>query len=208
MSVSIRVPAAQAAPRRKRRAKVDPSTFEARLDPGFSAEVAAEIPGGERLLSCIQCGTCSGACPLSVFMDRTPRRLMEMIRAGARDEVLASSTIWVCASCYACTVACPKEIPITEIMHGLRRMAFEGRTYPKRFTNPVMTRELVAMAEDRGRSTESWIAMKSYIRTDPAQLPKHALVGWRLMRRGRMGFRRDSIRDRRQLKEMLEAVGS
>jgi L-lactate utilization protein LutB len=207
MSDPMRVPAGPTASRRGRRATVAPPRFEARLDPGFAAEVATEVPGGERLLGCIQCGTCSGVCPLSMFMDRTPRRLMEMIRAGARDEVLASSTIWVCASCYACTVACPKQIPITEIMHGLRRMAFEGRTYPKRFTNPVMTRELVAMAEDRGRSTESWIATKSYIRTDPVQLPKHALVGWRLFRRGRMSLRRESIRQRKELREMLEAVG-
>jgi hypothetical protein len=71
-----------------------------------------------------------------------------------------------------------------------------------------MTRELVAMAEDRGRSTESWIAMKSYLRTDPRQLLKHALVGLRLMRRGRMGFKRESMRDPAQLKEMLEAVES
>jgi heterodisulfide reductase subunit C len=183
-----------------------PSRFEADLDPTFTGEVIAEVDGGERLLACIQCGTCAGACPLSMFMDRTPRRLIEMVRAGARDEVLGSSAIWVCASCYACTVQCPKQIPITEIIHGLRRMAFQQGTYPKRLTNPVMTRELVAMAEDRGRSTESWVAVRSYLRTDPMQLPKHARVGMRLMRHGRMSFKRESMRDRAGLRKMLEAV--
>jgi heterodisulfide reductase subunit C len=177
------------------------------LDPAFTSEVISRVDDGERLLGCLQCGTCSGACPLSMFMDRTPRRLMELIRAGARDEVLASSTIWVCASCYACTIECPKQIPITGIMHGLRTMAYESETYPKRFTNPVMMRELVRMATSRGRSTESWIAMRSYLRTDPMQLPKHARVGWRLMRRGRMGFKRESMREPEQLTKMLEAVG-
>lgn len=183
-----------------------PALFEADLDPTFRGDVIAEVEGGERLLACIQCGTCAGACPLSMFMDRTPRRLIEMIRAGDRDEVLGSSAIWVCASCYACTVQCPKQIPITEIIHGLRRMAFRQGTYPKWLTNPVMTRELVTMAEERGRSTESWVAMKSYLRTDPMELPKHARVGIRLMRRGRMSFRRESMRDRAGLKKMLEAV--
>ena len=191
---------------KKWRTAKSPSRFEAGLDPAFTAEVTSRVEDGERLLGCLQCGTCSGACPLSMFMDRTPRRLMEMIRAGARDEVLSSSTIWVCASCYACTIECPKEIPITEVMHGLRSMAFEAGTYPKRFTNPVMMRELVNMAETRGRSTESWIAMKSYLRTDPAQLLKHALVGMRLMRRGRMSFKREKMRDPEQVKKMLEAV--
>lgn len=182
------------------------SEFEAHLDPRFAAEVAAEVPGGERLLGCLQCGTCSGVCPLSMYMDLTPRRVIELTRAGARDEVLGSSTIWVCASCYACTVQCPKQIPITEIMHAFRRRAFEAGRYPKRFTNPVMTRELVAMAEDRGRSTESWIAVKAYLRTDPLQLLNHALVGLRLVLRGRMSFKRESMRDRRQLAELLRAV--
>jgi heterodisulfide reductase subunit C len=175
------------------------------LDRGLVDEVAA-IPGGERLRECLQCGTCSAVCPMAAYMDYTPRRLMGMTRAGYRDEVLSSFMIWVCASCYACTVACPKQIPITDIVHGLRRMAVEEGVYPKRFTNPVMTRELVGMAESRGRSTESWIAMKSYLRTDPWQLLKHAMVGLRLVLRGRMSFRRESMRDRRQLRELLRAM--
>ncbi len=189
------------------RGKVKSQTeFEAHLAPGFAAEIAVEVPDGDRLLGCLQCGTCSGACPLSMYMDLTPRRVIELTRAGARDEVLGSYTIWVCASCYACTVQCPKQIPITEIMHAFRRRAFEAGVYPKRFTNPVMTRELVAMAEERGRSTESWIAMKAYLRTDPLQLLKHAVVGLRLMLRGRMSFKRESIRDRRQFTALLRAV--
>lgn len=192
--------------RKRWRPVTDQSKFEAHLDPGFAAEIAAEVQDGDRLLGCLQCGTCSGACPLSMYMDLTPRRVIELTRAGARDEVLGSYTIWVCASCYACTVQCPKQIPITEIMHAFRRRAFEAGVYPKRFTNPVMTRELVAMAEERGRSTESWIAMKAYLRTDPLQLLKHAVVGLRLMLRGRMSFKRESMRDRRQLAELLRAV--
>jgi heterodisulfide reductase subunit C len=193
---------------KKWRSAKSPSRFEADLDPGFAQEVIAQVEGGERLLGCLQCGTCAGACPLSMFMDRTPRRLIEKIRAGARDEVLGSSAIWVCASCYACTVECPKQIPITEVIHGLRRMAFEAGTYPKWFTNPVLVRELVTMAESKGRSTESRIAMRSYLRTDPAQLLTHAFVGMKLMRRGRMGLRSDSMREPEQVKKLLEAVDS
>jgi heterodisulfide reductase subunit C len=188
-----------------RRAK-SPSRFEADLDPGFAGEVMAQVEDGERLLGCLQCGTCAGACPLSAFMDRTPRRLMEMIRAGARDEVLASSTIWVCASCYACTVECPKQIPITEIMHGLRRMAFAQDAIPKGFSNPYLVRELARMAETKGRSTESWVAMRAYLQSDPMQLPKNAIRGMELMKRGRMGLIPDTMREPEQLTKMLEAV--
>ena len=64
------------------------------------------VPGGDRVHDCIQCGTC-GSCPVSYFMDNPPRKLLAMIRAGMREEVLASNTMWLCTSCYACTVQCP-----------------------------------------------------------------------------------------------------
>jgi hypothetical protein len=91
-------------------------------------------------------------------------------------------------------------------MHALRRISLREKTYPRRFTTPVMTREFVDMIHDRGRSTESWISMKLYLKTNPAKLIKNAGIGQRLVRQGRLGLRREAIRDRRKLREMLEAV--
>ncbi|MGZ4124958.1 MAG: 4Fe-4S dicluster domain-containing protein [Actinomycetota bacterium] len=186
----------------------DRSTFQARLDPGFRAEIAREVSDGDRLDACIQCGTCSAVCPLSAYMDLTPRRLMAMTRAGARDEVLHSVTPWVCTSCYACTVECPKLIPVTDIMHALRRISLREGTYPRRFTTPVMTRAFVDMIKSRGRSTESWISVKLYLRAKPTELLRNASVGSRLMRRGRLGLRRESMASREELRTMLKAVAS
>jgi quinone-modifying oxidoreductase subunit QmoC len=194
--------------RKKWRPVKDQSKFEAQLDPGFADEIADEIEGGELLHQCIQCGTCSSVCPVSAYMDLTPRRLIAMTRAGARDDVLHSVTPWVCTSCYACTVECPKQIPITEIMHAARRISLREKTYPRRFTTPVMTREFVDMIHDRGRSTESWISMKLYLKTNPTQLVKNATIGQRLMRQGRLGLKREAIRDRDKLRTMLKAVES
>jgi quinone-modifying oxidoreductase, subunit QmoC len=184
----------------------DQSKFEAQLEPGFAAEIAAEVDGGERLHRCIQCGTCSSVCPLSAYMDLTPRRLIAMTRAGARDDVLHSVSPWVCTSCYACTVECPKRIPITEIMHALRRISMREVTYPRRFITPVMTRAFVDMIRRRGRSTESWISLKLYLKTRPGELLRNAPVGSRLVRQGRLGLRRESIRSPDELRTMLEAM--
>jgi heterodisulfide reductase subunit C len=193
--------------RRKRwRPVKNPSRFEAQLDRGFAAEIAAEVPDGARLRGCIQCGTCAGTCPMTPYMDFTPRRIIGMIREGDRNDVVHSITPWVCASCYSCTVECPKQIPITGIMHALRRIALREKSYPKRLPIAVMEREFVDMVEKRGRSTESWLAVRMYMKTDPMQLVKHASVGQRLMRRGRMGLGLESIRDRAQLRELLRAV--
>jgi quinone-modifying oxidoreductase, subunit QmoC len=192
--------------RKKWRPVKDQSKFEAQLDPGFAAEIAREVPDGELLHQCIQCGTCSSVCPLSAYMDYTPRRLIAMTRAGDRGDVLHSMTPWVCASCYACTVECPKRIPITEIMHALRRISLREKTYPRRFTTPVMTREFIDMIHDRGRSTESWISMKLYLRTNPGLLIKNVGLAGRLFRQGRLSARRESIRARKDLRTLLKAA--
>ncbi|MFB3896153.1 MAG: 4Fe-4S dicluster domain-containing protein, partial [bacterium] len=86
-------------------------TLEQEMQLGFLDEIYA-IPAGEKIKDCIQCGTCTGSCPVSFVMDHAPRKLWGMIRAGMRDEVLSSNTIWLCASCYSCSVRCPQEIKI------------------------------------------------------------------------------------------------
>lgn len=192
--------------RKKWRPVKDQSKFEAHLSPTFATEIAAEVPDGERLHQCIQCGTCSSVCPLSAYMDLTPRRLIAMTRAGARDDVLHSVSPWVCTSCYACTVECPKRIPITDIMHALRRISMREVTYPRRFITPVMTREFVDMIQKRGRSTESWISLKLYLRTRPFELVRNSPVGGRLVSKGRLGVRRESIKGRSELRTMLKAA--
>ncbi len=61
--------------------------YEQAMDLNFLDEIY-HIPGGEKIKDCIQCGTCSGSCPVSWAMEETPRQIFAMIRAGMRDKVL------------------------------------------------------------------------------------------------------------------------
>src|SRR5512144_765357 len=96
--------------------------FESDRDPAF-AESIRKMPGCEAIDRCIQCATCSGICPVSTYMDYTPRRVIELTRSGFKADVLRSNTIWICASCYACQVECPKEIGIADVMTALKTRA-------------------------------------------------------------------------------------
>ena len=89
---------------------------------GFAQEIMG-VAGCAQLPSCIQCGTCSGTCPLSIYMDFSPRQVMALVRADFKNEVLSSKTVWLCASCYSCTVECPRLIRITDIMYALKQRA-------------------------------------------------------------------------------------
>ena len=80
---------------------------------------------------CMQCGVCAGSCPLGPAWQHSPQKIFMMIRAGKRDEVLKSESMWMCTSCYNCIVRCPREIPITHIMHGLANYAHRLGIAPK-----------------------------------------------------------------------------
>lgn len=147
------------------------TAYAAEVDPDFADQIAS-IPGGEHLFRCIQCGTCSGLCPLSPYMEYMPRQIIATIRVGRRGKVLGSQTIWLCASCYACTVACPKQIPMTDLMYAVKRLAIREGTHPKRFATPVPAQEFFGEIEADGGSLESRLLTRMLLRTPPAELFK------------------------------------
>ena len=85
----------------------------------FLQEVAGNVEEGDWVKMCMQCGVCAGSCPLGDAWEHTPQKLFMMIRANKRDEVLTSESMWMCTSCYNCVVRCPRELPITHIMHHI-----------------------------------------------------------------------------------------
>ena len=175
------------------------------VHPEFPAAIMAK-PGGEALRDCIQCGTCSGACPMSVYMDLTPRRVIAMTRAGLERDVLESATPWLCASCYECQVRCPREIKVTDVMYALKRRAIEKGLHPKRFPIPVLAKAFYNMVASRGRNSESWLVVELMLRTNPLGLLRMAPLGLKLMRTGRMVFGRDHIEHPEQIQTMLDSM--
>lgn len=97
----------------------------------FLREVEDNVEEGEWVKMCMQCGVCSGSCPLGPHWDHSPQELFMMIRAGKREEVLTTTSMWNCTSCYNCIVRCPRELPITHIMHGLAHYAKRLGIAPK-----------------------------------------------------------------------------
>jgi heterodisulfide reductase subunit C len=169
---------------------------------GFQGQVIAATPGGEALLTCIQCGTCGGSCPSGSDMDHTPRQLFAMINAGMRDQVLRSNTPWYCVSCYYCTTRCPKEIPITEIMYTLKRTAVRAGIYDDT-TAPDFSKNFIHWVEDYGRSFELGLMGTHMIRHNPFGAFKIAEMGVGMVTRGRMSFKPTRIKGLDGLKRIL-----
>jgi heterodisulfide reductase subunit C len=134
-----------------------PTTVPKHEETNLLAEVAARTPGHTNVEMCIQCGTCGGSCPSGADMDHTPRAIFAMLRAGMREEVLKSNTPWMCVSCYSCTVRCPQDIHITDVMYTLKNMALEDKQYQDS-TAPDFSKTFITMVETYGRSFEVGLA--------------------------------------------------
>lgn len=179
--------------------------YEADRVKGFGRQVMS-VPGCEQLESCIQCGTCSGVCPLSIYMDYSPRQVMALTRSDFKNEVLKSHTIWLCASCYACTVECPREIRITDIMYELKQRAIQEKIYPKNFPIPVLAQEFTKMVQRHGRVTENYLATRLFLKTNIRAALGMWKLGLALIRRGRFPLAMESVKNPDELGRLIAAV--
>ena len=179
--------------------------YESDRVKGFGREVMS-VPGCEQLESCIQCGTCSGLCPLSIYMDSTPRQVMELTRSDFKNEVLRSTTIWLCASCYVCTVECPKQIRITDIMYELKQRAIQEGVYPKHFPIPVLAQEFYKMSHRQGRVTENYLATILFLKTNILAAIGQWKLGLNLLIRGRFPLKPEGIKRKDELVRMMAVV--
>jgi len=103
------------------------------IDPKFKYDIA-KMHGGEKLMRCFQCGTCTSDCPVARFSDTyRPRQIIRMTQLGLKDRVLNSDTLWLCASCFTCTDRCPQDVEVASVIRVLRNLAVEQGHVPQVF---------------------------------------------------------------------------
>jgi len=178
----------------------------------FLNEVEANVEEGDWVKMCIQCGVCSGSCPFGPHWEHPPQELFMMIRAGKREAVLSTDSMWMCTSCYNCIVRCPREIPITHIMHGLANYAHRLGIAPK--MNP--TRRFAKLFWDniaqKGRVNEMRLSVGLYFMDGLASGIKKSMemasTGWGMFRAKRMNpptlFVHKGCKDSEGIRKMLK----
>lgn len=175
------------------------------LSDVFLEDVYA-LPGGDRIKECIQCGTCSASCPTSYAMDYTPREVIAAFRAGLLERVLKSNTIWLCASCYYCTVRCPSGIKLTDIMYELKRLAIEFDLAQKDAKAPIVSKIFVDNVNKNGRVSEVELVSKFMLKADPLGIVKMIPRATRLLRRGRMPLVPHRIKGAKEVQSLMAAA--
>lgn len=182
--------------------KMKPKITLQTVDPSFVEEVQ-KLPGGENVLDCIQCGVCSGSCDARFAMDYSPMQIIKMIHLGMKEEVLSSSTIWICAQCYTCATRCPRGIEIPLLMSTLKNIAIKTNAAPgekklkfhKVFTDVI---------KKYGRISEIDIMLPLVSKTDLKELYKKGLLGFRLWRKGKVKIQPSKIEQLDQIVKIYE----
>ena len=53
-------------------------------------------------------------------MDALPRKIMHLLQLGLTQEIERQNTCWVCSSCHACSVRCPRGVDLARVMEAIR----------------------------------------------------------------------------------------
>ncbi len=60
---------------------------------------------------------------MTFAMDLLPRQVIRHVQLGLAEDLEDSETPWLCASCYTCSVRCPRGIDIARVMEAVRLLS-------------------------------------------------------------------------------------
>ena len=130
---------------------------------GLLAEV--ERRSASPVSACFQCHKCSSGCPIGPDMDLLPSQVMRLVHLGREADVLQSQSIWLCASCEACTTRCPMEIDIAAVMDALRIMAVQRKADIPDGHSKQFNRSFLGSVRNHGRVFEAGMMTAYKLRT-------------------------------------------
>jgi heterodisulfide reductase subunit C len=139
-------------------------------------------------------------------MDHTPRRMIGLILADMKEDVLASNTYWFCASCFHCTVRCPSEIDIAETMYALKRYSIWKHIHQEGLVGPTFSETFVKVILRTGRSFEPVMATSYLFSSGVKELIQEASMATGLILKGRLPVLPPRIKRLENFKRMIGKV--
>jgi Fe-S oxidoreductase len=105
------------------------------------------------LFGCIQCGKCTGGCPVAFNSPLNIRRLMqEALVLENLDCIYQKNELWACTACKTCTLRCPRELRPSDLIIGMRTALIEEGHIPK---------TIIEALESTYKYGNPWGAMKN-----------------------------------------------
>lgn len=80
------------------------------------------------LENCIQCKKCTRNCPSAKHNGIVPNEVVLEVREG-----IYSGDPWTCLMCHRCSMVCPKDIEVAELILEMRNFEVRNGNVPERF---------------------------------------------------------------------------
>jgi len=107
---------------------------------------------------CIDCGECTGSCPVSrVNINYSPRLSVEKLVLGYFDEIKNDDDLWSCLTCGLCSTRCPSDVNYNEFIRLARK---EMRKYTDKLNyshNRIIQKTMEIMAQGHQQNRTDWI---------------------------------------------------
>jgi Fe-S oxidoreductase len=83
------------------------------------------------LFMCMQCGKCTGGCPIASISNFNLRTLIYSMLIEDQFELEHSEVLWDCTTCFTCTTRCPKDVKPADLVMALRSRLVESGQVPR-----------------------------------------------------------------------------
>lgn len=98
-----------------------------------------EITDEFDLFMCIQCGKCTGGCPIASITNFNLRDLLYHLLIEDEYDLNEGEMLWDCTTCFTCSTRCPKDVHPADAIIALRRILVEKRKVPRSISQALMS---------------------------------------------------------------------
>jgi heterodisulfide reductase subunit C len=167
----------------------------------FLEEVNKKIHGVP-LQRCYHCRKCTAGCPVASHMEYNPNKVIKMIQNGKRDQVLGSSTIWLCLSCETCITRCPNQVDVARMMDVLRQMAIEEGVGAREKNILKFHDAFLSNIKMGGRINEPLMMVQYKLKS--GDLFSDAVMGVEMFMKGKLSLLSPRTKDIKSVKNIFE----
>lgn len=154
---------------------------------------------------CYHCHKCTAGCPVAEEMTYGPDRVLRLIQLGEKDRLLASTDIWLCASCETCGARCPNQIDIARVMDALRQMAIAQDVTIAEPDTLKFHRLFLLLVQRLGRMHE--VTLLSLFKLWTGHILADLGSGAAMFAKGKIPLAPHRIRRRRELHRIFQKAG-
>ncbi|MGD1993999.1 MAG: (Fe-S)-binding protein [Anaerolineae bacterium] len=111
-----------------------------------------------RATACLDCGKCTGSCPVTrIDVTYSPRGTIERVLAGRPEDLIHNRHLWSCLTCGLCTSRCPSGVDYPAFVIGARIEARQASVEGTYAHNAVMQELMGIMAQPVTQNRTGWL---------------------------------------------------